>query len=43
MYKKNKDEKRMRKHFENMDFNQDESISLSEYNKMHLIYPDTDM
>ena len=26
------------RHFETMDYNQDKSISLSEFNKMHLIY-----
>ena len=34
------DEKRIRGHFEDMDYNHDESISLSEFNKMHLIYAD---
>ena len=28
----------MNKHFENLDYNQDGLVSLSEYNKLHLRY-----
>ena len=33
-------DRHIRKHFVIMDYNNDGSISLSEFNKMHLIYAD---
>ena len=33
-------EKGLNLHFEDLDYNHDESISLSEFNKIHLIYAD---